>query len=220
MGWPSRSGPAGRPISAPLRSQAAPRPGGTCPRPTARLHLPPGATARVATSLIKPVPAAPGGTCPPARCPPPPATGRYGPRGDFTHQAGARITRGNVFPRLAARCYPPPSTTARVASSLFKPVPASPGGTSPPGSRPASTRYRALRLAWRLHSSSRACRRPPTAARARTALSVVVARRSRLTASRDYFSGAAGLARALVPAAMPPSRSNVIVTLRERGGGA
>ena len=64
MGWPSRSGPAGRPISAPLRSQAAPRPGGTCSRPAARFHLPPGATARVASSLIKLVSAAPGGTCP------------------------------------------------------------------------------------------------------------------------------------------------------------
>ena len=117
--WPSRSGPAGRPISAPLRSQAAPRPGGTCSRPAARFHLPPGATARVATSLIKPVSAAPGGTCPPDRGPPLPATEHYGSRGVFTLQAGARIAWGNVSP----------------------------------GSRPASTRYRALQPAWRLHSS-------------------------------------------------------------------
>ena len=76
MGWPSRAGSAGRPISAPLHLQAAPRPGGTCPRPAARTHLPQGPTA----------------------CgPPPSATRPYGPRGVNTlrpvwrhpHRAGA-----------------------------------------------------------------------------------------------------------------------------------
>ena len=194
MGCPSRSGPAGRPISAPLRSQAAPRPGGTCSRPAARFHLPPGATARVASSLIKlvsaapggtcprpaarlllppgatarvassliePVPAAPGGTCPPARGPLLPATGRYGPRGASALQAGARSTWGDVPPRIAARPYLPPSTTARVEPSPFKAGARIAWGNVSPGSRPASTRYRALRpAAWRLHSSSRAVGAP------------------------------------------------------------
>ena len=57
----------------------------------------------------------------PARGPLPPATGHYGPRGVFTHRAGARCAWGDV----------------------------------PPGSRPASTCNRALRPAWRLHTSSR-----------------------------------------------------------------
>ena len=134
------------------------------------------------------------GDVPPARGPPPSATGRYGPRGVFTHQAGARCTWGDVPPRLAARFYLQPGATARVASSLYKPVPAAPGGTcspdrgpplpatehygsrgafhssklalaslggtSPPGSRPASTRHRALRPVWHLHSSSRAVGAP------------------------------------------------------------
>ena len=38
MGWPSRSGPAGRPVSAPLRMRAAPRPGDMPPASGPRLR--------------------------------------------------------------------------------------------------------------------------------------------------------------------------------------
>ena len=40
MGWPSRSGPAGRPVSAPLRMRAAPRPGDMPPARGPRLFAP------------------------------------------------------------------------------------------------------------------------------------------------------------------------------------
>ena len=60
---------------------------------------------------------------------------------------------GGRAPRLAARFYLQPGATARVASSHFKPVPAAPGGTCPPGSRPAPTCHRALRAGRSLHPS-------------------------------------------------------------------
>ena len=189
--WPSRAGSAGRPISAPLHLQAAPRPGGTCPRPAARTHLPQGPTARVASTSFKLVPAALGGTCPrlaarfylppgatarvasplikpasaapgdvpPARGPPPSATGRYGPCGATLIEPV--LTTPGTRPRLAARLYRPPGATARRGLHLIEPV----------------------------------SRRPPTAARARTALPADRPRWARTTAPRDFLAGAAGLAR-------------------------
>ena len=185
MGWPSRSGPAGRPISAPLRSQAAPRPGGTCPRPAARLHLLPGATARVSSSLIKPVPAAPGGTCPPGSRPASTCNRALQPAWRLRSTSRARSTWGDVLPgsRPAPTCH----RALRLAWSLHpsKLVLASLGGTSPPARGPhllATRRYGPRGVF--THQAGRSA--PPTAARPRSVSLVVVTRRSRLATSRDY----------------------------------
>jgi len=90
----------------------------------------------------------------PARGPLPPATGRYGPRGVFTHQAGVRCTWGDVPPARG----PPPSATGRYGPRgvfTHRAGARCAWGDVPPGSRPASTCNRALRPAWRLRSSSR-----------------------------------------------------------------
>jgi len=88
----------------------------------------------------------------PARGPLPPATGRYGPRGVFTHQAGVRCTWGDVPPARG----PPPSATGRYGPRgvvTHRAGARCAWGDVPPGSRPASTCHRALRLAWSLHPS-------------------------------------------------------------------
>ena len=155
------------------------------------------------------------GDVPPARGPPPSATGRYGPRVVFTHQAGARCTWGDVPPRLAARFYLQPGAAARVASSLYKPGPQHLGGRAPRiAARPyPPPRWRPFTLlSWCSHRlgerlpparglhllatghygpcgifTHQAGRSaPPTAARPRSVSLVVVTRRSRLATSRDY----------------------------------
>jgi len=132
MGWPSRSGPAGRPISAPLRSQAAPRSGGTCPRPAARLLPPPGASARVASSLIKPVPAAPGGDVPPGSRPASTCNRALRPAWRLHSSSRCPQHLGGRAPgsRPAPTCH----RALRLAWRLHSPklVVATLGGTSPP----------------------------------------------------------------------------------------
>ena len=94
MGWSSRAGPTGRPISAPLYLQAAPRPGGDVPPsrgphpPATRPYGPRG------VNILQAGARGARGDVPSARGPLLPATGRYGPRGVSSHQAGVRSAGG------------------------------------------------------------------------------------------------------------------------------
>ena len=139
MGWPSRAGSAGRPISAPLHLQAAPRPGGTCPRPAARTHLPQGPTARVASTSFKLVPAALGGTCP-----------RLAARFYLPPGATARVASPLIKPASAGRGRIPLPRAGRQRKGSAPPT-----ATRPYGLRPASICHKALRPARRQHPSAR-----------------------------------------------------------------
>jgi hypothetical protein len=211
MGWPSRSGPAGRPISAPLRSQAAPRPGGTCSRPAARFHLPPGATARVASSLIKLVSAAPGGTCPR------PAARLLLPPGATARVASSLIepvpaAPGGTCPPARGPLLPATEHYGPRGASALQAGPAAPGGTCSPDRGPPlpATEHYGSRGAFTLQSwcSHRLGERLPPA------------RGLHLLATGHYgpcgiFTHQAG--RSAPPtAARPRSSSLVVVTRRSR----
>ena len=170
--------------SAPLASGAAAR--GTCPRPAARLYRLPGATARVPSSLIKPVPAAPGGTCPPGSRPASTCNRALRPAWRLRSTSRCPQHLGGRAPRIAARPYPPPSTTARVAPFTLLSWCSHRLGERLPPARGlhllATGRYGPCGIF--THQAGRSA--PPTAARPRSASLVVVTRRSRLATSRDH----------------------------------
>jgi len=152
------------------------------------------------------------GDVPPARGPPPSATGRYGPRGVFTHRAGARCAWGDVPPgsRPASTCNRALRPAWRLRSSSR--CPQHLGGRAPPDRGPPlpATEHYGSRGAFTLQSwcSHRLGERLPPA------------RGLHLLATGHYgpcgiFTHQAG--RSAPPtAARPRSSSLVVVTRRSR----
>jgi hypothetical protein len=202
-------GPARRAGPSPLRSARKRRRGqggrAPGPRPASFRHRALRPAWRLHSSSRCPLRL--GGTCPPARGPLLPATGRCGPRGVFTLQAGARSTWGDVPPD---RGPPLPATEhygSRGAFTLQSWWSQRLGERLP---RLAACIYSLPGATARVASSliKPGGRRPPTAARPRSSSLVVVTRRSRLATSRDYPSGAAA-----------PGHPLITVDVTARGGG-